>query len=872
MLVAPAYSQAAPGTNIGNAQELSGSASGSLPTAQSDDWYVVYPASPAEKLTISVTNMTRERGPCQYLVGGLSNSEGMIRAEDLPIAESETHNFTESGSDRYFVELGDQGCDPGTHEAVHYKVQVTSGSLGSSLKGTSVQAAPGGSIGEAGEPLTGHVAYEGSISGSSNQWLVFDVRGASPHATVRVENTTVRNDSCQYLNLSATNTVGSVITGTDVPVEEDSAYTFTVNEAGRYFIHLANNLPEACTPPTGGPSTYQLQIDPASSLEQPPNPPRQPIQGGASKSSAAGPLGSGVDYYSTIGPSPGDYYYSVDVARPGPERFDVENIAPSSTRCQWIYVYLYGPQGNVISVVPIDEDTGYTFTVSEVGTYYLSITDDGCEKLEGGPPTLAQISISPAEGSGSGPPPVTPPSCLQVDFNDNEAVDIDHQLNGGHEPAIKITEFAGNDEVEWKCNPRTGEVVKNWPVVYVRGQVMRLEARFSVSAATRTFLETELEGGVTITGATSVGGTAIEFETKPQTLSPAEVKAQLAQHPEYLSTGAMWASASLPQKVAAYTIGGKPMEISWEWEVKQKGATPPIKQKLGTTVHNVYLTYEPSRLPAPGTAESEEKYFSLLDVDTRGLEATGGKPVNAAQAIAGVWKGFSTRASTGEPTVRLRSYDPATGAISREGEVMRYYSELLPGQTVASFPASLNRACTSWATSTLLQSGEGRCGAWARALRNALGTEGIEAEPVQIFVGFKQAGGPCLVPNVCTMLVKNWAFSKGEPSVDPTFPYKASNATDLEGLSGQGIENPIALFWDHVLVKAGGALYDPSYGTGPFRGGSKPTLTSVLTEYQKRSIAGFCRPEKEVAEQNQVRCQRAPEKLELVTEGPLKFP
>jgi hypothetical protein len=881
LMVAPAYTQAATGTNIGNAEELTGSGVGTLPDSHSDDWYVVYPSSTSETVRIEVTNTTAELEPgCEYLDATISDSEGRARGETVPVIDKGSHTFTQAGSDRYFVDVTPSPeCWPAVGEALpgeapHYKVQLLSGTAGPSLKGPSAEATSGGSIGEAGEPLEGHVAYEGSLSGHANDWLTFDVK--TPNVLVRVENTTDYGTSCQWINLYATNTFGEVLSNADVPVDFDSAYSFSVEAPGRYFLHVANNEPEQCEPATGGPSTYQIQIDPASGLEQPPNPPRQALQGGATKSSAVGPIAGGTDYYSTVSPSAPDEYYSVDVngKEPGPELFNVANISPSDTNCQYAEVYIYNSSDTVVAERTLSEDTDTTVEITAAGLYYVLITDNGCEKLEGKPPAETQIYITPAQGVTPGPGfrPVTPPACDQVDFKENEPVSIDR----ADKPAIAITEFPvpGGTAVEWECNPKTGEVVKNWPVAYVQGQVMKVEARFFVSTATREFLEKELEGAVTITGDTNVVRVAaVKFEAK---ITATEIAAQLKQHPEYLSTGEVWADEALPKKVASDTIGAHPMEISWEWEVKQKGASASIKQTLGKTVHNLYLTFAAAKMP-----NSEPIYFTLLDVDTQGIDAVNGEPATAAEALAGVWKGFSTKGSTKGPAVEQRSYNPATGVFSRAGGVLRYYSNLSAPYATAEEASNLSlfpRTCPNGFTARLLENGEGRCGTWAVSLMNALGTEGIPSEPVYVYVSFGQAGGPCYTIEVCSMLVKDWAFSGAGTSGDTTFPYKASAVTDKKGVAGQGVENPIALFWDHEVVKANGVLYDPSYGAGPFTGGKVTTTATVLKEYQKKSIAGFCAPTSGSTAKAalQVQCQKTPASVELVaqneTGGGIQFP
>jgi hypothetical protein len=465
---------------------------------------------------------------------------------------------------------------------------------------------------------------------------------------------------------------------------------------------------------------------------------------------------------------------------------------------------------------------------------------------------------------GAAPPPA--PRLEQVDFTGNTAVLVDHQKNVTPEKAIKITEFGGADEIEWK-SPKVGEVTKNWPVVYVRNTKVKLEARFALEAATREFLEKNIEGEPTITGEVMFGGAAITFTKK---LTIAEIEAQLAAHKEYLTTGVIESNNALANKVRYESS-----TIAWKWVVKEKGRANAIEQQLGKSTHNIYTLYA-------ATLAGTTNYLTLLDVATRGIEKEA-QPPGEAEAVAGTWKGFST-VEGGVPSVHLRFYNAATGELNTAGIVMRYYFNVVAGKTLTElYKTEIEEGgrggCPVFFVKELLEKAEGRCGAWALAFQNTLATEGIKSELIGLFVKFGAAGEPCFVVNVCTMLVKNWAFGAlgaGE------FPYEANEMKDAEGAAGQGIKNPSPFFWDHAIVKAGpagaAALYDPSYGTGPFLGTEglkekeKPSPTSVLKEYQTKSIDGFCRPTNPATEIKPAKCQKPPAALELSPEAAFEFP
>lgn len=429
----------------------------------------------------------------------------------------------------------------------------------------------------------------------------------------------------------------------------------------------------------------------------------------------------------------------------------------------------------------------------------------------------------------------TAPRPEQVNFKGNRAVLIDHQKEAV-EPAIKINEFEGNDEIEWK-SPKPGEVKKNWPVVYVLGEKVKLEAKFAIEEVTREFLEKRTEEPLEITGETSVGGTALQF-TRKFTLE--EIKTQLTAHKEYL---VMEAESTSLAKKALKSIA----TITWKWSVKETGRAKPIEQELGKSTHNFYVLY---KTPLGGT----EIYLTILDLDTLGVQGQG-EPLNEEKVIAGVWEGFSKTEAT-IPTVHTRTYKPgtATGEINRTGKVLEYYGEIVKaGKTLEEVytkeieEKQRSTTCPSRPLALMLENFAGRCGAWGQALNNALAVEGISSQEIGLRVQFGK--GQCGTQLECVMLVKNWSF--GLEGVGP-FPFAANEVTDEEGAPGQGVKNPPPFFWDHVIIKAGPVeseqLYDPSYGTGPFNGkenleaGESPTEKSVLEEYQNKSISGYCAP------------------------------
>jgi hypothetical protein len=504
--------------------------------------------------------------------------------------------------------------------------------------------------------------------------------------------------------------------------------------------------------------------------------------------------------------------------------------------------------GNISAVVantPEDVDTEFDLeSEAEVATCTLGGAKTGIT-LAGGP-LLA--SAEPAElklavSSGVAPPPA--PRIEQVDFSGNQSVLVDHTLNVVPEKAISIKEVTGggNDEIEWK-EPKAGELIKNWPVVYALGDKIKLEARFALEAAAQVFLETKLEGEVTLGGSMTTGGKTLTFSRK---LTQGEVTAQMVAHKTYLSTGALPVESNeeLPLEVRLY----ENVLIKWKWAAKETGRLNAYEQQIGSSNHNIYVTFL--------KALTTENYLTLLDMDTAGIAEEPQAPTEA-QAIAGAWRAFKHE-EEGVPSMQFRVYDPKTGVIERNGLTLKYYAEVTPGSTLAALAVNEPARCTFFEGYELLEKAEGQCGAWAETLGFALVSEGIKSKGVGLLPSLYTMG-PCVLAG-CIILVKNWEFAAGggaKPGEE--FPYEANEVTELLGIVGQGVQNPSSWFAGHVIVEAGSALYDPSYGLGPISG------AEALKKYQEASIAGVCSGTRPA-----FKCQVTPGALILEEKETFKF-
>jgi hypothetical protein len=477
-------------------------------------------------------------------------------------------------------------------------------------------------------------------------------------------------------------------------------------------------------------------------------------------------------------------------------------------------------------------------SLAETANCTIGGANTGLTLVGGGLLALAvSAELKLSVSSAAAPPPA--PRVEWVDFTGVAPVEVDHEKNVFTEKAKNIEEVGGVDKVEWK-SPKAAEFTKNWPVVYVQKENLKLEARFELAAATAEFLENKLGSDVTVTGEVVTGATTLTF-TKVVTQANAEKQAK--EHKTYFSSEAL-ESNKLPEVARLY----EGATIKWKWSAKEKGRLNGFEQSLGSSKHNIYATYE--------KIIGAESYLTLLDLDSAGLfEET--QPLTASTALEGVWRGYK-HLEEEVPAIHLVSYNTATGAITRGGSTFKYYAEVLPlNQTLQELSEKEAARCEAGTPAQLLEKGEGQCQAWAELFGLSLAIEGIHSKGVRVWAKWGAGAEPCAVLSACFFLVKNWEFAAGAGSVPGLFKYAPTEVKDTNGVQGQGIENPSSWFGNHVIVEVGSGLYDPSYGTAPITGAEQ------LKKYQAASIAGFC--------EGAFNCQPAPAALQLFEEEAFKY-
>ena len=297
---------------------------------------------------------------------------------------------------------------------------------------------------------------------------------------------------------------------------------------------------------------------------------------------------------------------------------------------------------------------------------------------------------------------------------------------------------------------------KNYPVAYVRNTNPSIGGRLDLNVALpgqAIKLRVKGPGGVEVAEKTADGISGAEIRLNPTTsVGP------LADTIDYFS---------------ANTAG---KEFALVWEVKVGGG-PWID--AGTTKHTVYVTLGSTDLLAQTSPISRQQ--SVYEIGCRFAE----NQTTGQGAVTALWNGFKNR------DVKR----------AEDNEVLTYYKR------------PYNPSCPVDVAS-FLQGRDGRCGAWARFMRDVIKVQGIGgAEFVTIVpktrFGYQAVG----------FYVKHYeATSLPLPNTPiPKF-----------GTAGQNEPDPSqSYFTDHALVRYNGVFYDPSYGGSSF---------ATLYEWQVNSL------------------------------------
>ncbi|MCL4720091.1 MAG: hypothetical protein KJ057_16610 [Phycisphaerae bacterium] len=300
---------------------------------------------------------------------------------------------------------------------------------------------------------------------------------------------------------------------------------------------------------------------------------------------------------------------------------------------------------------------------------------------------------------------------------------------------------------------------RRFPVVYLRNTKPRLSASL-------TFVPADVfSGAVRVRSAGPQGYAQAQAEVTPSSgnLVMLEVEADKA-----------WADT-----VDFFN----PLRL--DWRVSADGGT--VWLDAGMSENQAYVT-----LAAPVGARL---YHTLAHNSCRDAKGKS----DPSQAIAAIWSDFTDRA--------VYRVDPTWA--NPEGTRLKYYGDWTTPHTT---------------TAGLLGNADGQCTAWAQFFIDALKVQGIDQDNDYIRIESYN------LPGSRGFAVKDWSLNDGPYKTPraPEYPFlglcmnpfitgssyawQCTEATDGNGITGQGQANPASLFEFHQIVFINNKYYDPSYG------------------------------------------------------------
>lgn len=390
--LAQAAGQNGPGPDIGKAGQLTGSATGSLASSTSDDWWVVYPAAPGGSVTVSVKN-TAPATSCDTLTATLDSSNGSGSAvAGITLDRGLSHDLTGArvGSDRYFVEVRAASCQPPQGQPLTYSLTLNSGGGGTPPAPATGEVKAGTSLGTARPPLQGTTSYTGTVtSASSDDWYVLFKKNDDTPATIRVEDTTVAGmTTCATLSVSLDAANGSEEVVGGVTLSDNSAQTFTVpglsatDPTGLYYLEVKS--PEC---PSGGIS-YRIEPEKGTEWRNPARLPAGTAPPASSIGAAWPPLKGATTYDGTFASGADHHWYVLfrkSATTPVTVRVENTTIA-GSTSCSVIAVSLDGADGSdhTVAGATLSDNAAATLQIPVSGTpdylgeYFLEVSVADC--------------------------------------------------------------------------------------------------------------------------------------------------------------------------------------------------------------------------------------------------------------------------------------------------------------------------------------------------------------------------------------------------------------------------------------------------------------------------------------------------------------
>jgi hypothetical protein len=411
-----------PGTNIGDAAQLTPSGSGSMTSATSDDWWVIYPAAPGGTVAVTVHNTTSASAACNGLTASLDASNGtsdVLTGATLGPGASQQISGHSTASDRYFVEVDVDDCDPASGQPVTYALTLNQGGGGTAPAPAAGSIKAGSSIGSAWPPLQGKTSYTGTIAGeSADDWYVLYKKPDANPGTIRVEDTTDAGSvgcASVVVSLDAADGTSDVISGADL--SDNSADTITVpgqsgsDPSGLYYLEVSSpNCPD-------GGISYRIEPEPADEWQNPAQLPSGTAAPGSSIGAAWPPLQGATTYDGTITGSTDENWY-VLYLKPGTSAASVrveDTTIAGSTSCPGVVANLDAADGgdDVLTGANLSDNGASTLAIPDpggpdyLGRYDLEVQSNGCPsggatyRIE---PEPGGVWASPAKPSSQGLP------------------------------------------------------------------------------------------------------------------------------------------------------------------------------------------------------------------------------------------------------------------------------------------------------------------------------------------------------------------------------------------------------------------------------------------------------------------------------------
>lgn len=403
----PTSGSIAAGQSIGDAwPPLQGHTSytGTIASASSDSWYVLYKKPDNNPATIRVEDTTRARTlPCANLTVSLDSANGTADVVNgATLGDNSAATFSLPGRSAtdltglYYLEVRSPECPAG---GVSYRIEPEPGSEWlNPAKLPSRKISPGSSIGTAWPPLQGSTTYDGTVtSGTDENWyILYKQPGTSP-ASVRVEDTTVAGTtSCPGVTVSLDAADGNNETLAGATLGDNAAATLAIpatgnpDYLGRYFLKISSN---GC--PSGG-ATYRIEPEPPAGWASPARPASASLPSGPDRKAAGGPLTGGVSYDATLANGTSQDWIFFDATGSTPLTVSVQDTTSSQDNCQTeTFSLLTG--SSTVTGATLSDDAGAELVVDPRQTFYLEISVAG--DCPPDTPLTATVTLTPARGA-----------------------------------------------------------------------------------------------------------------------------------------------------------------------------------------------------------------------------------------------------------------------------------------------------------------------------------------------------------------------------------------------------------------------------------------------------------------------------------------